>query len=277
MGGLGAESAKVLYHHPVYNLPVYAHQPLTHAATPSKKAVTTYAKKENVHFSSIMCQVDHREVAKLWDFVDLNTDGLIGFNDMDFASRHPIIGETFLGIMMPEVTRRSVYETDGEDIAEIVGYQLKGQVQSLFHKCDSNNDNILDMDEFYQFAHLMYDAADFYHIAARNALSDGGNELANLSPPNKIPKSFGVITQEEWDCTQNPAGTGLEPENCPLDNSQTRIETMVGNNGDSELTLWEYFDVFAHFYKKAKASVHFDDYCKNYVPYDTSDFVGSKK
>ena len=113
--GLGAESAKVLYHHPVYNLPVYAHQPLTHAVTPSKKAVTTYAKdakKENVHFSSIMCQVDHREVAKLWDAIDLNTDGLIGFNDINFAARHPIIYDTFIGIMMPEITRRAVFETD---------------------------------------------------------------------------------------------------------------------------------------------------------------------
>ena len=113
--GLGAESAKVLYHHPVYNLPVYAHQPLTHAVTPSKKAVTTYAKdakKENVHFSSIMCQVDHREVAKLWDAIDLNTDGLIGFNDINFASSYPVIYDTFLAIMMPEVTRRAVFEMD---------------------------------------------------------------------------------------------------------------------------------------------------------------------
>ena len=82
------------------------------------------------------------------------------------------------------------------------------------------------MDEFYRFAHLMYDAADFYHVAARNALSDGGSEMANFSPPDSIPKSFGVITQEEWDCTQNPAGTGLELENCPIDKSQTRVRLV---------------------------------------------------
>ena len=114
--GLGAESAKVLYHHPVYNLPVYAHQPLTHAVTPSKKAVTTYAKdakKENAHFSSIMCQVDHREVAKLWDAFDFNTDGLIGFNDMNFASNEP----EFLGLMIPEISRRVVFEM-GDDGGE---------------------------------------------------------------------------------------------------------------------------------------------------------------
>ena len=108
--GLGAESTRVLYHHPVYNLPVYAHQPLLnhHAATPSKKAVTTYAKKKNVHFSSLMCQVDHREVAKLWDAFDKNTDGLIGFNDMKFASRE----WEFLGIMIPEIVRRAMFEMD---------------------------------------------------------------------------------------------------------------------------------------------------------------------
>ena len=111
--GLGAESAKVLYHHPVYNLPVYAHQPWTHAATP-KKALTTYAKKENVHFSSLMCQVDHREVAKLWDDFDLNTDGLIGFNDIHLASTYLIIEDTGSrkGIMMPEIIRRAMFEMD---------------------------------------------------------------------------------------------------------------------------------------------------------------------
>ena len=114
--GLVAESAKVLYHHPVYNLPVYAHQPWTHAATP-KKAVTTYAKnakKENVPFSSRMCQVDHREVAKLWDDFDLNTDGLIGFHDMRVASTYPIIEdiESRKGIMMPEIIRRAIVEMD---------------------------------------------------------------------------------------------------------------------------------------------------------------------
>ena len=48
---------------------------------------------------------------------------------------------------------------------------------------------------------------------------------------------------------------------------------------DTILSVGNLFssDVFAHFYKKAKASVHFDDYCKNYVPYDTSDFVSAKK
>ena len=74
--------------------------------------MTTYAKKDVVHFSSIMCQVDHREVAKLWDAIDLNTDGLIGFNDINFASSYPVIYDTFLAIMMPEVTRRAVFETD---------------------------------------------------------------------------------------------------------------------------------------------------------------------
>ena len=105
----------------------------------------------------------------------------------------------------------------------MVRFQLRAQILPLYHKCDSNNDNILDMDEFYRFAHLMYDAADFYHVAARNALSDGGSEIANFSPPDTIPSSFGVITQEEWDCTQNPDGTGLEPRNCQIDNSQTRV------------------------------------------------------
>ena len=113
--GLGAESAKFLYQHPVYNLPVYAHQPLTHAVTP-KKAVTTYAKKENVHFSSIMCQVDHREVAKLWDAFDLNTDGLIGFNDINSASTIMSKAGIMLDIIMPEVKRRVFYEmANGEN------------------------------------------------------------------------------------------------------------------------------------------------------------------
>ena len=108
-----------LYHHTAYNLHVYPpwvyNKPLSKAYKPHKAAsVTTYAnKKGNVHFMSIMCQVDHREVAKLWDAFDTNTDGLIGFNEINTASKCYFPEDCgWLAIMGPEILRRSVHETD---------------------------------------------------------------------------------------------------------------------------------------------------------------------
>ena len=119
----------------------------------------------------------------------------------------------------------------------MVRFQLRAHILPLYHKCDSNNDNILDMDEFFKFAHFLYDAADFYHVASRNFDFDAA---AAMSDFDSIPKTFGVITQEEWDCTQNPDFTGLDPENCKRDSTQTLVGMTTKcpryNLGPSETT-----------------------------------------
>ena len=115
--GLSGAARLPLYHHPAYNLPVYPpwvyNAQLSEAYKPQKAAVTTYARKENVHFMSLMCQVDHREVAKMWDAFDTNTDGLIGFNEINTASQCYFPEDCgWLAIMSPEILRRAVHETD---------------------------------------------------------------------------------------------------------------------------------------------------------------------
>ena len=94
---------------------------------------------------------------------------------------------------------------------------------NLFHKEDLNNDNLLDMEEFARFAHSMHDAADFYHMASRQFL-DEDSSFEDFNPPvRSIPRRLRVISQEEWDCTQNPSSDGFTQENCRPDNTQTKV------------------------------------------------------
>jgi len=286
--GLSVEAIKPLYHHPVYNMPVYAHQPLGYSI-PSKtqvQKITPYAGNgdKGVHFWSMLCQVAHRPVAKLWDAFDADTDGLISFNEMNGASSCAYDGPTrecyWVAVMAPEILRKSISDGPvvgdgpGEDAAEMILYMLMDQVRPLFYKWDLNNDNVLDMDEFFNFAHSMFDAAEFYHISTRGYYDSDGNTDPLNPDEGTFPRRWTVITQDEWDCKQNSDFTGLDPENCDPDNTQTLIEDMDGNNGDGELTLWEWFDVLANFQRKAKNSNHFEDYCKSFTPYSTEEFGG---
>ena len=129
-----------------------------------------------------------------------------------------------------------------------------GEVMSLFHKSDANNDNIMNMDEFFGFAQHMYDASAFFLRSTRVNADDTG---------------FDVIEQKEWDCAQNENGDGLEYPNCNSNAADgqilvrkhlslvilegllwiivhdlfvsIQIADMVGNaDGDNVLTLWEF-------------------------------------
>ena len=82
---------------------------------------------------------------------------------------------------------------------------LIGEVMSLFHKCDANNDNIMNMDEFFVFAQHMYDASGFFFRSTRDHLDGNGD------PDDS---DFDVITQNEWDCAQNEDGDGLDYPKC---------------------------------------------------------------
>ena len=135
-----------------------------------------------------------------------------------------------------------------------------GEVMSLFHKCDANNDNIMNMDEFFAFGQHMYEAFAFFLRATRDHLD------ANGDPDDT---GFDIIMQKEWDCVQNEAGDGLEYPNCISNKADgqvlvrkstclfqqglwitvnenifcfdsIQIEDMAGNNGDNQLILWEY-------------------------------------
>jgi len=257
-----------LYHHPVYNMPVYAnhHVPMVYAhpvnqpAVAKKTAVTTYAsqKAPGIAFWYDMCHVPHRKIVALWNAFDRDVNGYISFTEVNAASLCDLADadnadtncEWIVDVMEPEIAPRAEYAGHEDAIMEA----MIGEVMSLFHKVDANNDNIMNMDEFFGFAHHMYDASAFFLRSTREHAVDTG---------------FDVIEQKEWDCAQNEDGDGLEYPQCnsKAAEGQILIADMVGNaDGDDVLTLWEYFAVAKNLYAKAQASVHFDAYCSGYNP-----------
>ena len=66
---------------------------------------------------------------------------------------------------------------------------IKGKIQSIllikFNAADADNDQSLDMNEFADYATILYDAIGFYSKALRK--TNGDNEK---------------IEQDEWDCTR---------------------------------------------------------------------------
>jgi len=275
-----AQGLTPLYHHPVYNTPVYAshHVPMVYAhpvhqpAVAKKTAVTTYAsgggknKGPGIAFWYDMCHVPHRKIVALWNAFDGDVNGYISFTEVNKASLCALGDEEnpdtnckwVVDVMEPEIAHRAEWDGQGDAIMEA----LIGEVMSLFHKCDANNDNIMNMDEFYVFAQHMYDAASFFFRSTRDHLDENGDG---------DDTDFDVITQNEWDCAQNEDGDGLDYPKCISNaaDGQILIEDMVGNaDGDDELTLWEYFAVAKDLYAKAQNSIHFDAYCSGYNPAD---------
>jgi len=278
----GLHVAKPLYHHPVYNMPVYAnhHVPMVYAhhvnqpAMAKKTAVTTYASGAGpgIAFWYDMCHVPHRKIVALWNAFDGDVNGYISFTEVNKASLCDLDDDEnpdtncnwVLEVMAPEIEHRAEWDGHGDAIMEA----MIGEVMSLFHKCDANNDNIMNMDEFFVFAQHMYDASAFFLRSTRNHLD------ANGDPDDS---GYDVIEQKEWDCAQNEDGDGLDYPNCISNaaDGQILIENMVGNtDGDDELTLWEYFAVMKDLMAKAESSVYFDAYCSGYNP---SDFVDEEE
>jgi len=263
-----AQGLKPLYHHPVYNMPVYAnhHVPMVYAhhvnqpVMAKKTAVTTYASGAGpgIAFWYDMCHVPHRKIVALWNAFDNNTNGYISFTEVNAASLCDLADadnadtncEWIVDVMEPEIAPRAEYAGHEDNIMEA----MIGEVMSLFHKVDANNDNIMNMDEFFGFAQHMYDASAFFLRSTRE---------------HAVDTSFDVIEQKEWDCAQNEDGDGLDYPQCnsKAAEGQILIADMVGNaDGDDVLTLWEYFAVAKNLYAKAQASVHFDAYCSGYNP-----------
>jgi len=278
-----AQGLNPLYHHPVYNMPVYAshHVPMVYAhsvnqqpAVAKKTAVTTYASGGGKAgpgnaFWYDMCHVPHRKIVALWNAFDLDVNGFISFTEVNKASLCDLDDADnadtnckWMEHMEPEISHRAEFDGHSDAIMEA----MIGEVMSLFHKCDANNDNIMNMDEFFVFAQHMYDACAFFVRSTRIHLDENGD-------PDDT--GFDVIEQKEWDCAQNENGDGLDYPNCVSNaaDGQMLIGDMVGNaDGDDELSLWEFFAVMKNLYAKAQSSVYFDAYCTGYNPADFMDF-----
>ena len=86
---------------------------------------------------------------------------------------------------------------------------LVENVLSMFHLCDANNDNLLNMDEFYNYANGLYDVFLFSLRSTR------------ANPDDQTDHD--VITQDEWDCKQNIDEDGLDYPNCNPSPSKGQI------------------------------------------------------
>jgi len=264
LGSLSAQAMNVkpLYHHPVYNVPVYPYHgyALATAKQAPQTKVTTYAKASNAgtHFWETFCKISDRDIKGLFSWFDTDHNGIVSFPELNFASLCNVlegedehcgwIHESHLG---EEVEAWS--EWDGQD--QYMKREIVASVLELFHHFDHNDDNLLNMDEFWEFGSGLYDTWNFAHYSTR--------DLSNLDEEGE---AFDVITQDEWDCIQNVEEDGLDYPQCNPSpaNGQLLIEELVGNDDhDDELTLWEFFAVQAHFLKEAHNSVHWYDYCPN--------------
>ena len=90
---------------------------------------------------------------------------------------------------------------DGQD--QYIKREIVASVLELFHHFDHNDDNLLNMDEFWEFGSGLYDTWDFARYATR--------DLSNLDEEGE---AFDVITQDEWDCIQNVEEDGLDYPQC---------------------------------------------------------------
>ena len=82
---LAMEMVKPLYHHPVYNLPVYPYQPYAAMQHP---AITTYKKSDDpgTYFWMDICHIPHRKIAALFSAFDTDFNGIISFPEINQAS-----------------------------------------------------------------------------------------------------------------------------------------------------------------------------------------------
>jgi len=253
---LAMEVMKPLYHHPVYNLPVYSSQPYAALQNP---AVTTYGNgpaDPGTYFWVDICHIPHRKIAALFTAFDTDSNGIISFPEVNDVSLCDVLAADDANchfvhdVMGDEIEARSEYDGHDDYMKKII----VENVLSFFHLFDANNDNLLNLNEFYNYANGLYDV---FMFSLRSTRANPGDET-----------DHDVITQDEWDCKQNVDEDGLLYPQCNPSPSkgQVLIQDLVGSAGDPTLDLWEFVAVMANLVKKAKASPHFDAFCSGYVP-----------
>jgi len=146
------------------------------------------------------------------------------------------------------------YYIDSNQAAEIKK-KIKAIILPKFNVADADNDQSLDMNEFANYATVLYDAIGFYEMALRD------RQTAN---PNFDDER---IAQNEWDCTHKQIkctadGAGCTGAKCtPHAYDQTKIDSMVGNNGDNMLDFAEYRNVMLFYKNVARQQGTWPQYC----------------
>jgi len=245
-----------LYHHPVYNLPVYSS---------SDKVTPYWGGRGNVftgfgyHFLAEFCEVHHRPMANLFKAFDTNGDGRVTFNEVSTASLCNVLAvdekcdwvfvlyKDDVGTPGGHVALREDYN----DHAEFVRGRLVKIVFNMFNKFDSSNDNVLFMDEFFLFGDALFTAELFYRKATR----DNRNLDVDAAGHEEID-------QNEWNCKPDADGkywNGTDGAECNLSNYD------LTHFGGETMDLDEFSDWFNGAHKDAHKSSYWDGYCKNYV------------
>jgi len=247
--------------------------------------VQTYGisvSKMPLRFWDSFCLVSRRNIAAIWDVFDTDGNGLVDQSEIAAASLcNPLVrkrkapGQTvsqyfatfepnckwLLGQHQPLGRYLMWYgEYDGQ--AFYAMYLLAGKLNDLFHISDVDNDNCLDMNEFWTFGSHLWDSAQFFLMSTRTLDEDG----------YPVEEDNDKISQIEWDCSQNEDETGHEPENCnPNEGQQLLLSEMPGNNMDADiysLNLPEFKWVYSHLLMRAKNSPYWEGFCGNWkIPF----------
>jgi len=248
-----------------------------------QSVVTSYALPSSaipLRFWRSFCMVSNRDMASAWDAFDMDKNGLISQNEIAAASMCPFGFEPFRKRKAPKKpVSQYIAETEpncnwieGDNGPSQMGMyifwrssieqfgggylgmeKMAGKLLDLFHATDFNNDNSLDMNEFWTFSSHLWDSLEFYLYSTRN-------------PADEQDLTYDKISQLEWDC---PAQEILSSSCNPSEAQQLLLSEMPGNNMDSDpnsLNLAEFKLVFNDLLLKAKNSPYFEGYCKNWAP-----------
>merc|ERR1712223_1830664 len=225
-------------HYTQYALPFYSQNYLTEAAVTghfpgTNQKVTPYwgaVNFDSPRYFKAFCDEKNRKFGGLFNAFDVNGDGQITFGEVNEAS---------LGTNTAPKTELALAWA-GDPLAAAIDTKIGSILLIKFNVADADNDQALDMNEFADYATILYDAIGFYSKALRD--SNGDNEK---------------IEQNEWDCTQAQIVAGCTPNRYDV----TKIDDMVGNDGDDMLSFNEYRNVMQFYENVAKQQGTWEQYC----------------
>jgi len=242
------------YHYTQYALPIYSQNYLREAAVTghfpgTNQKVTPYwggVNFESPRYFQAFCDAQNRAFGDLHALFDNNGDGQITFgevNEVSLDTDHPAIVK-----LLTDAAEFPALPWDNLDSMQTA---IQGKIVAIilpkFNAADADNDQSLDMNEFADYAIILYDAIGFYE----KALRDRNTASATFDDEK--------IAQNEWDCT----ATDIAAVTCnPNVYDQTLIDDMVGNNGDSMLSFAEYRNVMQFYKNVAKQQGAWPQYCQ---------------
>jgi len=239
--------------------------------------VTSYASTSSaspLRFMLSFCMVSQRDMASAFDGFDMDKNGLISQNEIAAASlcygggrrkrEAPVKPVSqYLAETEPNCDWLYLEENAPSQILHYIYWRavsagnpggmqsmekLAGKFLDLFHATDANNDNALDMNEFWSFGSHLWDSIEFYLISASNPDDEEdplGDKLSQLE--------LNCFTQDISECN-------------PIEGQQLLLSEMPNMDSDpNSLNLAEFKLAYNDWLLKAKNSPYFEGYCKNWA------------